>query len=74
MKTHQDISHKFTFKIEPSLKAFEQMKEICKALKASILLIQTPVSFRPNKLKDAHEFFDKIAREGLVVVWETARA
>ena len=71
VKTHQDISHKFNFRIEPSLKAFEQMKEICEALKTRILLIQTPGSFRPDKLKDAHEFFDKIAREGLVVVWET---
>ena len=71
VKTHQDISHKFEFKIEPSLKAFEQMNEICKALKARILLIQTPGSFRPDKLRDAHKFFDKIGREGLVVVWET---
>ena len=71
MKAHQDISHKFKFDIEPSVKAFEQMKEICKALKARILLIQTPGSFRPDKMKDAHEFLDKIPREGLVVVWET---
>jgi len=71
VKAHQDISHKFKFDIEPSVKAFEQMKEICKALKARILLIQTPGSFRPDKMKDAHEFLDKIPREGLVVVWET---
>jgi len=71
VKAHQDISHKFKFSIESSVKAFEQMKQICKALKARILLIQTPGSFRPDKLKDAHEFLDKINREGLVVVWET---
>ena len=71
VKAHQDISHKFKFDIEPSLKAFEQMKEICKALKARILLIQTPGSFRPDKLNSAQEFLGKIDREGLVVVWET---
>jgi len=71
VKAHQDISHKFKFKVEPSFKAFEQMKQICKALRACILLIQTPGSFRPDKLKDAHEFLGKVDREGLVVVWET---
>jgi len=71
VKAHQDISHKFKFKSEPSVKAFEQMKEICKALRTRILLIQTPGSFRPDKLEDAHDFLGKIDRKGLVVVWET---
>ena len=71
VKAHQDISHKFKFSIEPSVKAFEKMKEICKALKARILLIQTPGSFRPDKMKDTRKFLDKINREGLVLVWET---
>jgi len=71
VKAHQDISHKFKFKAELSVKAFKQMKEICKALEARILLIQTPGSFRPDKLKDAHKFLSRIDREGLVVVWET---
>jgi uncharacterized protein YecE (DUF72 family) len=71
VKAHQDITHKFKFKSEPSVKAFEQMKEICKALRTRILLIQTPGSFRPDKLEDAHEFLGKIDRKGLVVVWET---
>jgi uncharacterized protein YecE (DUF72 family) len=71
VKAHQDISHKFKFSIKPSVKAFEQMKEICKTLKARILLIQTPRSFRPDKLKDACEFLDKINREDLIIVWET---
>lgn len=74
VKAHQDISHKFKFDVEPSVKAFEQMKEICTTLKARIMLIQTPSSFRPDKLKDAHKFLDKITREGLVVVWETRGA
>jgi len=71
VKAHQDISHKFKLKAEPSIKPFEQMKEICDTLRARILLIQTPGSFREDKLEDAYEFFSKINRENLVIVWET---
>jgi uncharacterized protein YecE (DUF72 family) len=71
VKAHQSISHKFRFELEPSLKAFEQMKEICKALETRILLIQTPGSLRPDKLGDAERFFRKISREDLCIVWET---
>ncbi len=70
VKAHQSISHKFRFELEPSIKAFDQMKEICKTLKTRILLIQTPASLRPDKLIDAEKFFKKIGREGLVIVWE----
>jgi len=71
VKAHQDISHKFKLKLEPSAQAFEQMKQICRTLRARILLIQTPGSVRPDKLEDAYEFFSKIPREDLVLVWET---
>jgi len=71
VKAHQDISHNYRFEIKPSLQAFEQMKQICKALKTRVVLIQTPGSFRPDKLNDAVEFFRKVQRENLTVVWET---
>jgi uncharacterized protein YecE (DUF72 family) len=71
VKAYQGISHKFRFELQPSIKAFEQMKEICKTLKAHILLIQTPASLRPDKLGDVGRFFKKISRDGLVIVWET---
>ncbi len=71
VKAHQGISHKFRFELEPSVKAFEQMKEICKTLRARILLIQTPASLRPDRIGDAERFFKKINREGLLMVWET---
>jgi len=71
VKAHQSISHKFRFELEPSIEAFERMKEICETLKARILLIQTPGSFRPDKLDDAEKFFEKISREDLRIVWET---
>jgi uncharacterized protein YecE (DUF72 family) len=72
VKAHQDISHKAKLKMgELSLQAFEQMKQICKILNSKILLIQTPASFKPDKLADAENFFEKINRESLILVWET---
>ena len=54
-----------------SLQAFERVKQICKALNSKILLIQTPGSFRPDRLGEAEKFFREVNREGLVLVWET---
>jgi len=72
VKAHQDISHKARLKVEElSFQAFERMKHICKALDAKILLIQTPGSFRPDRLSDAEKLFKEINRENLVLVWET---
>ena len=72
VKAHQDISHKFKLKPEKEcIEAFEKMKEICKILKAEILLIQTPASLRPDKLEEVEGFFRKVNRENLRLVWET---
>jgi uncharacterized protein YecE (DUF72 family) len=72
VKAHQDISHKTKLKIEEtSLQAFQRMKQICKTLNSKILLIQTPGSFKPDKLGDAEKFFKEINREDLILVWET---
>ncbi|MEM2970878.1 MAG: DUF72 domain-containing protein [Candidatus Bathyarchaeia archaeon] len=72
VKAHQDISHKSKIKIdEASLQAFERMKQICKTLNSKVLLIQTPGSFKPDKLGDAEKFFTEINREDLILVWET---
>ena len=72
VKAHQDISHKAKMKVEGvSLQAFERMERICKVLNSKILLIQTPGSFRPDRLGDAEKFFRAVDREELVLVWET---
>jgi len=72
VKAHQDISHKAKMRIEEaSIQAFEKMKQICRTLNAKILLIQTPGSFRPDKLGEAEKFFANINREDLTLVWET---
>jgi uncharacterized protein YecE (DUF72 family) len=72
VKAHQDISHTGRLKTEKdSFEAFERMKQICKILGSRILLIQTPGSFKPDKLVDAERFFREVDRGGLVLVWET---
>jgi len=71
VKAHQDISHRHRFKTEASVQAFEQMKQICNVLKAQILLIQTPASFRSDKLSDAIDFFQTVERDNITLVWET---
>jgi uncharacterized protein YecE (DUF72 family) len=72
VKAHQDMSHKAKLKVEElSLQAFQRMKQVCQALNAKILLLQTPDSFRPDKLADTEKFFKAIEREGLILVWET---
>ena len=74
VKAHQDISHKFKLKVEDSVEAFSKVKEVCRILEARVLLIQTPGSFRTDKMEDAHEFFRRVDREDLVLVWETRGA
>ena len=72
VKAHQDISHKAKMRLdETSIQAFEKMKKICRILNAKVLLIQTPGSFRPDKLGEAEKFFTNINREDLTLVWET---
>jgi uncharacterized protein YecE (DUF72 family) len=72
VKAHQDISHEEKLKLEaPTLEAIECMKQICRILNAKIILVQTPGSFRPDRLVDAERFFEAVNREGLIPVWET---
>jgi len=72
VKVHQDVSHRSKMNVEEAgLRAFEQMKEICKVLNSKILLIQTPGSFGPDRLADAEQFFKRVDHEDLVLVWET---
>jgi len=71
VKAHRDITHRHMFKTEASLQAFEQMKQICIVLNARMLLIQTPASFRSDKLGDAIHFFRTVERRSITLVWET---
>jgi uncharacterized protein YecE (DUF72 family) len=72
VKAHQDISHRAKMKIgEDSIRAFERMKRVCKLLGSRVLLIQTPGSFRPDRLSDTEKFFSKVERDDLILACET---
>lgn len=72
VKAHQDITHKAKMRLDDDcVKAFEYMRQICKILKARILLFQTPGSLRPERLSEAEKFFRGVDRENLTLVWET---
>ncbi|MEM5879640.1 MAG: DUF72 domain-containing protein [Candidatus Aenigmatarchaeota archaeon] len=71
VKCTQLITHQIKFS-KASVNLFNTMKEICKALKARILLFQSPASFKPSdeNIKRMEDFFKSIKREKLIFVWE----
>jgi uncharacterized protein YecE (DUF72 family) len=71
VKAHQDITHKYKLRVEYAIESFERVKQICRILKAKIILIQTPASFSPKNIDDAKEFFRGVNREDFILVWET---
>ncbi|MEM1582514.1 MAG: DUF72 domain-containing protein [Candidatus Bathyarchaeia archaeon] len=71
VKAHQDISHKYKLRIEQATEPFERIKQICRILKAKVILIQTPASFSLKNLSDAEAFFRKVNREDFFLVWES---
>lgn len=71
VKAYQGITHLHRFAGE-SIKLFAQLEEVCRALNASVLLFQSPASFRPTdaSLKAMRSFFNEIDRDKLTCVWE----
>jgi uncharacterized protein YecE (DUF72 family) len=71
VKAYQGITHLHRFGGN-SVRLFDQVREICKALKTQLVLFQSPASFRPVEasLKAMRSFFQKIDRSNLVCVWE----
>lgn len=52
--------------------AWEKTKEICQVLGVKVCLIQCPASFTAveQNIRNMREFFSKIDRDGLTIVWE----
>ncbi len=71
VKAHQDITHRYRLNLKQASEPFEKIKQICRVLKAKIILIQTPASFSLKNLEKAEEFFRKVNRENFILVWET---
>jgi uncharacterized protein YecE (DUF72 family) len=70
------ITHRDRFSSELSVNTFNQMVEIANTLRANILLLQSPASYKPTKesLEKVENFFKKVDKQGLrdnlTIVWE----
>jgi len=71
VKVYQGITHLHRFMGE-SIALFTQLREICRTLETSVVLFQSPASFRPTdvSLKAMKSFFNKIDRDNFTCVWE----
>ncbi len=70
------ITHKDRFSSEVSVNAFKQMVEIANILRANVLLLQSPASYKPTKenVEKVRDFFKEVDKQGLreniTVIWE----
>jgi len=71
VKAFRGITHEERF-AGKSVKFFTNMKDICKALGAKLLLFQTPASFGPekNNIRAMENFFSRIKKGKLLLAWE----
>ncbi|MGY4706229.1 DUF72 domain-containing protein [Candidatus Bipolaricaulota sp. J31] len=72
VKAYQGLTHKARFRGEEAREAFRGTAEIARALRAEIVLLQTPPSFGPSEENVAAlvGFLREAERDGLVLVWE----
>jgi uncharacterized protein YecE (DUF72 family) len=72
VKASKIITHMDRFASNISIDAFSRMLDICAALRAKVLLLQTPGSFRPTaeNLNRLEKFFSATEQRRLTVAWE----
>jgi uncharacterized protein YecE (DUF72 family) len=73
VRCYKDLTHKYHLEpCEESIKIFNIMMEINKALDSKFLVLQTPssISFTKKKVQSIKCFFDNIDRSGSEIVWE----
>lgn len=72
VKASRIITHVDRFGSRASINALSQMLDICAALRAKVLLLQSPESFRPTVENTARleKFFSTIEQGGLTIAWE----
>lgn len=73
VKAFQGITHAHRFGGEKAVQNdFALMKEVCEALRADLLVLQSPAGFAPSErnLQRMREFFSRIERGRLQLAWE----
>jgi uncharacterized protein YecE (DUF72 family) len=72
VKASKIITHVDRFGSRASIDAFSQMLDICAALRAKVLLLQSPESFRPTpeNINRLEKFFGAVKRGSFTIAWE----
>jgi uncharacterized protein YecE (DUF72 family) len=72
VKASKVITHVDRFRSRLSIDTFSQMLDICAALRAKVLLLQSPESFRPTteNATRLEKFFSTVERGSLTIAWE----
>jgi uncharacterized protein YecE (DUF72 family) len=73
VRCHQDLTHRIGLKpVEEAYAVFNKVKTYCRALHASFLVLETPVSQKlaSESIGEARDFFSAVSTDGLQLVWE----
>jgi uncharacterized protein YecE (DUF72 family) len=72
VKASKLITHGDRFSGKDSVKKFDEVKEIARALESELILLQSPPSFSPDEenRQNLDRFFSTIDREDFSLVWE----
>ncbi|MER3523547.1 MAG: hypothetical protein C4326_05610 [Ignavibacteria bacterium] len=72
VKAYQGITHLHGFKGKDAQRYFEELRAMCAALRARVVLFQSPASFQPTaaNIKALHEYVQSVQRDELVCAWE----
>ena len=72
VRCHKDLTHKYMlFPGKESYEIINRSLRICSELKATILHIQTPPAFNPDKnLENIHDFFSSVDPGNVRLAWE----
>lgn len=72
VKANRQITHQIMFTRKAS-QIFLTMVNVCKVLRAKVLLLQSPAKFKPKSENIARmdDFFQSIERKGIIIAWES---
>lgn len=72
VKASRIITHINKFSSNKSVEIFDIYRKLCGKLKAKIILLQCPASWKPsaNNIKNFKDFLKKIKRSNIIIAWE----
>lgn len=76
VRCHRELTHRYRLEpVEQAYKILEKMLTICETLKAGIMHMQTPPTFKFNegKIKSIRDFFNSVNLREVRLAWEVRR-